>query len=200
MNIVDFQEKMDPTHRMYLCRMLNVKNLSEDLLGRYAQVKMLVDRIDGHLTPGDLAMIIVSVGDNPEIATELLEESDDEVIEEAVEKPVTTVRSDRLAFVEPPVEQPVEDVMVETVRETMAKDIEQPVSGATGQAAEQPTPELGKLWAQGMPVKVLIEDELKEGKIFSVHPLGEGNEQVQLTVSLEDGTTVTVNEDEVDAV
>jgi len=86
MNMEDFQEKMNRVHRMYLCRMLKVKELPEDLLRRYAEVKMLVDRIDGHLTPGDLAMIIVSVGDNPEIATELLEESDDKVIEEAVEQ------------------------------------------------------------------------------------------------------------------
>jgi len=84
MDVVEFQEKMDPTHRMYLCRMLNVKELSEDLLERYSRVKSLVDRIDGHLTPGDLAMIIVSVGNNPEIATELLDESDDKVVEEAV--------------------------------------------------------------------------------------------------------------------
>jgi len=60
MDAVLFQEKMDPNHRALLCRMLNVKELPEDLLERYVEVKRLVDRIDGHLNAGDLAMIIVS--------------------------------------------------------------------------------------------------------------------------------------------
>ena len=179
MNMVDFQEKMDPTHRIYLCRMLNVKELPEDLLERYAQVKRLVDRIDGHLTPGALAMIIISLGANPEIVTSLLDESDDKVIEEAVETPA-----------EPPAHpypSPVET------------PIEQPVSGATGQADDKPEKGKAMLWSSGMPVKVLQEDELKQGRIFAVHP-GDGKEPVQLTVQLEGGDTVTVNEDEVEAI
>lgn len=199
MNMEDFQEKMDPTHRMYLCRMLGIKEtalLPEDLLGRYAQVKRLVDRIDGHLTPGDLAMIIVNVGDSPEIATELvskegeyqavgqpLDESNDKVIEETVEQPV-----------------------------------EPPVSGATGQVAEKtaeppvdevPISEQGNkpplksemLWSPGMPVNVLQADELLRGRIVGIVEPAEGSgKAVKLTVEIEGGETITVEEDEVEAI
>lgn len=178
-----YQEKMEKTHREMLCRMLNVKNLSEDLLERYAQVKRLVDRIDGHLTPGDLAMIIISVGDNPEIATELLDESDDKVVEEAVEQPVEEV---------PELVIKDEDIIAGTVPPP-----EHPVSGATGQAADKPVEPADKLWSPGMPVNVLDEDELKQGKIVGMS--SSPGKALQLTVEFEDGETATFEEDEVEA-
>ena len=163
-----FQEKMEKTHREMLCRMLNVKNLSEDLLERYAQVKRLVDRIDGHLTPGDLAMIIISVGDNPEIATELIDESDDKVVEEAIDGPAEQA-------------------------------VSQTVSGATVQAIDKPVGPVENLWSLGMPVNVLQEDELKQGKIVGIDPTEPGK-SFQFTVEFEGGETVTVEEDEIEAV
>lgn len=179
-----FQEKMDPTHLMYLCRMLKVKVLSEDLLERYAQVKRLVDRIDGHLTAGDLAMIVVSVGDNPEIATELLEESDDKVIEDAV-----------IAK---------ELHLTKTMDATELE--EDQVSGATGQAVEKPTPEEenAMLWSPGMPVNVLYKDEITPGRIVGVSRPSEVGKQVgaavKLTVEFEGGETESFDEKEVEAV
>lgn len=174
----DYQEKMDPTHLMYLCRMLKVKELPEDLLGRYAQVKTLLDRIDGHFTPCGLAMIIVSVGDNPEIATELLGASDDKVIEEAVEQPV--------------------EKLVEAVAKKQ-REAEEPVSGATGQADNKPA-ESAKFWSPGMPVRALIDEELKKGKIVGIGRVTEEGNGPRLTVELEGGETVTCEEDEVEAV
>lgn len=191
MDMVDFQEKMDPTHRMYLCRMLNVKNLSEDLLERYAQVKRLVDRIDGHLTPGDLAMIIMSVRFNPEIATELLDESDDKVIEQAVEQPV-----------EP--EEPGGDEAMAAEQEAEQRMAERPANDPM--EPEQPTPKEGKpmLWSPGMPVNVLHKEELKQGNIVGVSRPSDVGKQVgatvKLTVEFEGGETETFDEDEVEAV
>ena len=185
MDAVLFQEKMNERHREYLCRMLKVKELPEDLLERYAQVKRLVDRIDGHLTPGDLAMIIVSIGvyrasdgeiytnsipaaaiDAQDAVDELpvtppLDESDDKVIEEAVEPPDKVINSS--------------EIKAETI------------------------PAAPMLWSPGMPVNVLQDEELKKGKIFAVHP-ADDDTPVQLTVEFEGGETVTVNEDEVEAV
>lgn len=210
---VDFQEKMDPTHRMYLCRMLSVKVLPEDLLERYAQVKRLVDRIDGHLTPGDLAMIIISAGltSHKETTEGIDARLQAEADEKAVEHPTLDESDDRVIeqSVEQPVEQPVELAKQASVDHVSAEDaaeaeaeraVEQPVSGATEQAAEKPAPQKGaKLWASGMPVKVLQDDEIKQGKIFAVHR-GDGKVPVQLTVEFPGGGTVMVNEEDVEAV
>lgn len=222
MNMVDFQEKMDPTHRMYLCRMLNVKELPEDLLERYAQVKKLVDRIDGHLTPGDLAMIIISVGNNPEIATELAEttdlnDMDLQAVKEAVEKnatpaeePTMTGKQAEAAIASgaaKPVgtERELETVTAQDVGDDkeMEKILESPVSGATGQAQEKPT-ESSKLWSPGMPVRVMHEEEIKQGKIVGVSRPSEVGKQigaaVKLTVEFEGGETASFDEDEVEAI
>ena len=224
MNMVDFQEKMDPTHQMYLCRMLNVKELPEDLLERYAQVKRLVDRIDGHLTPGDLAMIIISLGANPEIVTSLLETTEGEdarlqaqADKEAVEAPTMAEPAALFgmggrqaeAAIASGAARPVGDldesddkVIEEAVEPEAMVEIDNdgnvtPVSGATGQAQEKPT-ESAKLWSPGMPVRVLHEDELKKGRIVGV-PNKQTGAAVKLTVEVEGGGTVTVNEDEVEA-
>jgi hypothetical protein len=63
-----------------------------------------------------------------------------------------------------------------------------------------------KIWEPGMPVNVMTDGEdgkeLRSGKIFAVHP-GDGIEDhddpVQLTVALDGGENITVNEDEVEA-
>ena len=169
-----YQEKMDPTHRMYLCRMLGMKELPECLLEQYARVKRMVDRIDGHLSPGDLAMIIMSapidmIAETVEQPAEQpLDESDDRAIEQAVE-------------------QTAEQMVDEAVKETLEQTADKPV---------------GKdiLWSLGMPVNVLAEDELKQGKIVGIMSPAEGSgEQIQLTVEFEDGEIETVKEDEVEA-
>jgi len=164
-----YQEKMNPVHRGMLCRMLNVKDLPETLLVRYHQVKMLVDRIDAPLAPGDLALIIISTSTEPEIATELAETeemateqfsaADDEVIEEAVEPQEKILNS------------PVVDPEVTEM-----------------------------IWSPGMPVRVLVGDEIKQGKIVGISPPDEDNEQTRLTVDFEDGETETFAEEEVEAV
>lgn len=215
---VDYQEKMDQAHRSLLCRMLNVKNLPEDLLLRYAQVKRLVDRIDGHLTPGDLAMIIISVGVNPDLqptkippellndvalqaeqvkADEIpsvgqtLNEADDKVIEQAAEAVASGVAKPAGPL----------DEFIKVNEEKDEPPGEQPVSGATGQAENKPFP---KIWSLGMPVRALIDDELKKGKIVGISNPSEVGKQVgaavQLTVEIDGGEIVTVEEDEVEAI
>jgi hypothetical protein len=185
-----FQEKMDPTHRMYLCRMLNVKELPEDLLERYSRVKSLVDRIDGHLTPGDLAMIIVSVGNNPEIATEMLDESDDNVVEEAVcnhewEDHGIAARCRKCG-----VTNATEEVM-KLVRKQPEPPVEKP----------SPKEDAPNIWSAGMPVQVLQDDELKQGNIVGIVRPAEGSKRpLQITVEFEGGKTETFDEDEVDAI
>lgn len=234
MNMVDFQEKMDPTHREYLCRMFNEKELPEVLLMRYAQVKRMVDRIDGHLTPGNLAMIIVIANlfsettegidaDLQATADELAAKPsvgqtlDEQAIKEAEEGKAVPVEAPTMTGDEAaeaiargtavPLELVDEagDKVIEEAIEQPAEppELEQPVSGATGQAQEKPT-ESAKLWAPGMPVRALIDDELKPGKIVGVSDPSDVGKQVgakvQLTVELEDGDIKTCEEDEVEAI
>jgi len=213
MDIVEFQEKMDPTHRASLCRMLKMKRLPESLLKQYARAKLLVDRIDGHLYVGDLALIALGAGFNPDTGKFCVTER--EVLQ------AQPVEAEQL--VDEPVEQQVEveqrgegyasgkeltDVdEAQTVEQPQEATIEQPVSGATGQAQEQPTEqpqtssENGKHWAPGMPVSVLHNEELKQGNIVGIYPpvFDDSRKVTQLTVDFGDGETLTVNEDEVDA-
>ena len=158
MSMEDFQEKMDQNHRTYLCRMLGLKELPDFLLDRYVQLKRMIDRIDAHLTPCDLALLAIIAG-----------------VEELT------------CQVEPPVEAPVM-----TGAEAAAE-----VAG--GAKPVEPPAKDEKLWSLGMPVNVLAEDELKEGKIVGIMPPAEGK-PVQLTVEFEDGDVATVDEDEVEAV
>ncbi|UCH89874.1 MAG: hypothetical protein JSV49_04315, partial [Thermoplasmata archaeon] len=172
-----------------MCRMLNLKELPIDLLERYEQVKMLVDRVDAHLNPGDLALIILSSPYSPDIAT-VLAEDDDEVIEEAVEP------DPEAAAGENPPERPANGIEYEGADNTFLK---QPVSGVTGQAIDKKVPDMSTVWSPGMPVQVLHNDELKQGKIVGTVPPAKGK-ALQLTVEMEDGETETFDEEDVEAV
>ena len=213
MNMVDFQEKMDPAHRMYLCRMLKMKQLPESLLERYLQVKTMTDRIDGHLSAGVLAMIAVSAG-----VEELTSQAEKEVVEKSaapVKAPAMTGAEAEAAIasgaakpvgslieaVDPPVEQQP-DLPASTLDR---QPVERTSVRVRGQAAEETVdkpapPERDILWSPGMPVNVLYGDELKPGKIAGVHrPEPGSGKAVQLTVEFEGGKTETFDEDEVEA-
>jgi len=191
MDIEEFQEKMEPTHRVSLCRMLKVEQLPEYLLREYVKAKMMIDRIDGRLDVGDLALIALGAGFNPDTGKFCMTEQPAEVEQtsEDYDSGKELADVDEAQTVEQPVEQAV---------------YEGQVSGATGQAQEQPTAQpaaSGKFWSPGMPVSVLHEEDLKLGNIVGIHSPVPGSEKaVQLTVEFEDGETVTVNEDEVEAV
>lgn len=167
-----YQEKMNKNHRECLCRMLNVKQLPDEVLARYDEIKRLVDRVDAFLSPADLAFVIVLSSKHPEVCTTLiynnhteeeLTEDDDKVIEEAIEEPADLQLNEQF-------------------------------SGAIGQ---EPSPTGEIPWSSGMPVTVLLDDEIKNGKIFAVHS---DDEPAQLTVTLDGGETVTVNEEDVEAI
>lgn len=193
MNMEDFLEKMDPAHRIYLCRMLKIKDLPQSLLERYAQVKIMVDRIDGFLSPGLLAIIAVIAGLDMGSA---IEKAADEPDVKAADEPVEQV-----------VEQVVDEVVDETAKNDEAAGPTEPAAqgqfvGATGQAQEKtaaqpPT----KLWSPGMPVTVLVEEELRQGKIVGIHrPEPDSGKAVHLTIDVGDGEMLEADEDEVEAV
>ena len=185
MDIVEFQEKMDPNHRALFCRMLKMEQLPECLLEEYVKVKLLADRIDGHLGIGTLVLIAMIAGYDPETG--------------------------KFCVVEQTVDETVDDIVEQPVDKPVDKPVEQTVSGATGQAAdesdgkalqepEQQAAASGKIWSPGMPVNVLAEDELKPGTIVGVYPSEAGSgKAIQLTVEFEDGEIVTVDVDEVEA-
>ena len=214
MDMVEFQEKMDPTHRVSLCRMLNVEQLPECLLREYIKAKIMVDRIDGFLTVGELAILALASGYLPDtrkffpMTTEgedarLQAEADDMAVKPPDDQlknvprvtPLTVAQAadkEVEKILEPPVEEPT--MTGEQAAEAVA-------SGAKPVEAAVPDEGKAMLWAHGMPVKVLTDDELKQGKIVGInHPeLGSGK-KVQLTVEFEGGETVTVDEDEVEAI
>jgi hypothetical protein len=174
MNAEVYQEKMDKLHRGYLCQMLGVKFLPVEVLQHYKKVKMLIDRIDGHLTPGDMAMIIISAENSPEVAGELADDAIEEAAKNMAEQP--SVGQVLNAF---------EDIKVENTIEP------QTIEGDTS-------------WTYGMPVRVLDGEEIKEGKIAGISNPSEVAKKVgakvQLTVEFEGGETETYDEDEVEAV
>jgi hypothetical protein len=193
MDYVEFQEKMDPNHREFLCRMIQVKELPEDLLEQYCRVKKMADRIDAHLSPGVLALIAMIVGsDGFGVGSTLADEKPQEPVDKPLDETVDQV-------VEETIQPNLSEIIVEEPAEQV---VEQPaVSGTTGQAVDKPAPKpakTGNIWSPGMPVNVLHNDELKSGKIAGIPKLVEGKAQ-QLTVEFEDGDTITVDEDEVEA-
>jgi hypothetical protein len=193
MNAEVYQEKMDKLHRGYLCQMLGVELLPVEVLQHYKKVKMLIDRIDGHLTPGDMAMIIISAENSPEVAVELadepIEESEDVVIEDAL--------------------TPLGEQLEKEEAEKYATPVEVPsMTGAEAEAAvmsgaAKPVGE-AVLWSPGMTVNVLTDGELKQGKIVGISRPSKVGEQVgarlKLTVEFDGGDTETFDEDEVEAV
>jgi len=200
MNGEVFQEKMNPTHRASLCRMVRTEQLPLCLLVEYKKVKLMVDVVDGAITVGELAIIALAAGYDPATKTFLPQQEknpseppavamggtsfmpveDDKVIEEKTEAPDEP---------EVPDEHPEEDVPLEHPKE---------VSGATGQAVEKP---IGNLWSPGMPVIVLHDEELKQGKIVGIVPRDESDNasMTKLTVEFEGGETETFDETEVEA-
>jgi hypothetical protein len=202
MDVELYQEKMDPAHRAMLCRMLNVKVLSTDFLEAYDRVKRMTDRVDGRLSPGSLALIAVIAGYDGQEVKEAAEkkaaptEAPTMTGEQAAEQVASGAAKPVGPSLDVSADEKVEEKLVKT--ETDGQRPEQPVSGATGQAPEQPKPSGGKtLWANGMPVNVLQDDELKQGHIAGiVHPEKGSGKAIQLTVELDGGGTITVDEDE----
>lgn len=205
MDAEKFQEKMDPNHRAYLCRMLKMKELPEYLLEEYARVKKMTDRIDAHLSPGNLAIIAIMAGFNPDTGKFL-------TLRETTEGEDARLQAQADAMaVKPSAEQPLDEAVDSVVEETLDKpveqappqDVEQPETDESKPDLPSPNPDEGKamLWSPGMPVNVLQADDLKQGKIVSVlWPKLHEVKPVQLTVEFEGGETVTVNEDEVEAI
>jgi hypothetical protein len=184
-----YQEKMERNHRACYCQMLKMKVLPGCLLEQYDRVKRLADRVDGFLSPGELALIAINAGFNPDTGKFPI------LVEETTEG--EDARLQRLADerAAKPVGAPDEaaDQVVEQTLEQTAEPPAQP-------AAQQQPAEIGKVWSPGMPVTVLHNDELKHGKIVGVQRPESGSEKaVQLTVEFEGGETVSVNEDEVEA-
>lgn len=187
MNLNDailFQEKMDKVHRAYLCRMLNTKNIPDNVIERYAEVKTLMDRIDGHLNPGNLAMIIVSAKERPI-----------SIGEKALAEAVAIDVAGKVGSLDEP----------EAKVEIDGDGNLQPDSGATEEEIEQKEPEKASFipWANGMPVRALHNEEIKDGKIVNVQRpskiAAEVGAEVKLTIEFEGGITETYSEDEVEA-
>ncbi len=206
MDAIELQEKMDPTHLMYFRRMLKMKELPVCLLEAYHRVKLLTDRIDSSVSVSILATIALNAGFNPETG-------EFEVTEQVVEKlkaqlAETTEGEDaRLQAEADETAKPVEvldeadDQMIEqTLDHTVDQSQEMPAAPLTVEQAAQSNRK-DMLWSAGMPVTVLHGEELKQGRIFAVHPPEPGSEKpVELTVEVKGGETITIDEDKVEAV
>ncbi len=193
MDMEDFQEKMDVNHRSYFIRMLKLKVLPECVLEQYLKVKMMIDRIDGHLTVADLALIVLMAGYDPR-TKEFTETAEVEQLDEVADKEVEKI-------IESPTlsETPVVDG--EQATADVPKTDESKPDLPANLPVEQPDEGKAMLWAHGMPVQLLEADELKQGKIVGIlHPVAGSDKPTQLTVEYLGGKTVTVDEDEVEAI
>jgi len=87
------------------------------------------------------------------------------------------------------------------VPETDESKPDLPAYDSVESPVKQPDEGKAMLWAHGMPVKVLDDDELKQGKIVGIlHPVAGSKKPTQLTVEYGGGETVTVDENEVEAI
>jgi len=159
MNMEDFQEKMDPNHRTYLCRMLGLKELPDFLLVRYVQLKRMVDRIDAFLTPTDLAIIAIMAGAEDKVDNKPVEPLLDEAVNEEAEN-----------ILEPSVEQPAEPAEQEQPDEGKAIpwSVGMPVNVLSADELKQ-----GRIVglypaAEGSKGKVKITVEFEDGDIVTV--------------------------------
>ncbi len=66
MDLTELQQKVDVTHYQLYRRMLGLNELPLPLLQRYFEIKKLLDKVDGPMSPCDLVRIALDVGFNSE--------------------------------------------------------------------------------------------------------------------------------------
>lgn len=64
---MELVEKIRDMHAGIFCRMMGKKDIPEEVARRYFELKRLTDKVDGHLTVGDLARCLLDSGYKPEI-------------------------------------------------------------------------------------------------------------------------------------
>ena len=212
MDMGDFQEKMDPGHKGYLCQMLKTKDLPKNVLMRYMQAKILLDRIDGHLSPDVLALIVLVSGESFSVVDP--EQTEKEAVEKTVPSDLAATGQPVEAAIpegEPPVEKQIPEkkaAPIEAPAETAEQESTrlqegEPVNESTGQGEAKPIVPPGepaKLYSPAMPVAVLHNDEIIHGKIAGILPAEPGSgKPLRLTVELPGGDVITADEDDVEA-
>jgi len=189
--MTELELKMSPVNRDLFRQMLGIKELPENLVRRYFSIKKMTDKVDGRLTPADLARIALDCGYDPELGefvgfegtittgTAPFEKTT-ETIEEKVDEPEEADKSIKEVLYE-------KDVRGRTKLEDEEKT--EPTADVP-ESADIGDDEINV----GDTVTALVDDEMKEGKIVGSQ---EKNDEMIYQVEI-DGETVDVSEDNID--
>ena len=179
---MELNEKIGIVAKEMFCRMLGITELPDFLLLAYFRVKKLVDKVDGVMSPCDLARIAMDCGFDPEIMQ--------------FEKQDKTIRTTSGRIFDPQIDD------VETI--TTGTPVQPPVDFtpvdvppkdeivATQAVVLNPDPVA--LYLVGQNVEIKQNDDILSGKVVGV-PDGK---KKTYTVLCEDEETYEVDESDID--
>ena len=174
---MEMNDKIQALHRETFQRMLGIKgDLPDFLLAEYFKVKKLIDRVDGYVSPCDLAGIALHCGFDPETMTFKETEISPEALEKLSDDGVGTLTMSQTEI--PPANAPA--------------NTGSPATEATEALTE---PIKAPIIPYDTMVEILVDDVITEGKITRTQ---EDNGIRTYQVETEDGETYTVDEDEID--
>ena len=168
---MDLSEKIGIVAKEMFCRMLGITELPDFLLLAYFRVKKLVDKVDGVMSPCDLARIAMDCGFDPDTMN-----FDNRVSGSVVIMPETTTGT--------PVQPPVDFTPVDVPPEA------EPYADETARPITTPV----ALYLVGQNVEIKQNDDILSGKIVGV-PSGK---KKTYTVMTEDEETYEVDESDID--
>ena len=178
---MELQERINPVYREMYQRMLGITELPDFLLLAYFRVKKLVDKVDGVMSPCDLARIAMDCGFDPDTMN-----FDNRVSGSVVIMPETTTGT--------PVQPPVDFTPVDVPPEEIIPGAEaaRPTLDLKTVPGE-PYPEAVTLYLVGQNVEIKQNDDILSGKVVGV-PSGK---KKTYTVMTEDDDTYEVDESDI---
>jgi len=189
---MELNEKIGIVHKEMFQRMLGITELPDFLLLAYFRVKKLVDKVDGVMSPCDLARIAMDCGFDPEIMQ--------------FEKQDKTIRTTSGRIFDPQIDDvetittgtPVQPPVDFTPVDVPPKD-DTPTVEATRHTPDlktvpgEPYPEAVTLYLVGQNVEIKQNDDILSGKVVGV-PSGK---KKTYTVMTEDDDTYEVDESDI---
>jgi len=187
---MELQERINPVYREMYQRMLGITELPDFLLKEYFAMKKLVDKVDGVMSPFDLALIATKCGFNSDTmkfdaTTREIAYSEDDI---------KKINADTITTTGTPVQPPVDFTPVDVPPEEIIPGAEaaRPTLDLKTVPGE-PYPEAVTLYLVGQNVEIKQNDDILSGKVVGV-PSGK---KKTYTVMTEDDDTYEVDESDI---
>ena len=199
--MLEKEERINPMHKQSLQAMCKTNELPEAVFDEYLRVKSMADRANGALHIGDLINIALRCGFNPETMkfeetkTVLLTPQGLEI--ETVkfvktEKTAITPVKEEIPLADPIGSVPAKNGYEKTIPAHTAVCFKDETKKEVVPAQEEVAPPKGE-FSIGQTVEVVVEDEINTGKIAGI-------KDEKYTVDLDNGETVTVTVDDIEAI